>query len=446
MPSFPFFPHFQLLDTSGWPESACAECIYILDGMKTLKAAILKSHSVLYEHLRARMGSPLDSDLDEVHVKTEVPDEVEDKKSVIPEEVEDKKDFDLKAHKKEEEKSSDQEMDWALEEGHASSTSSEAESDSADVKKSTKKKKKKEEKGKTKRRKRADENSLEEVMHTMDLLKCHECRRPHDRLKDLFKHLRREHGNSRGYIFCCDRKKIGYDIAFDHIRVHLDQDVFKCRSCGQRLPTKWSLQLHIRQEHTHPQDRSYMCDVCGQVCETRSGFESHVKYHTAPEDRQFRCNICEGGFTSHYQLKRHTLTIHERTFICDQCGRGFTQQSLLSLHKYQKHYDRKMGSMHKDCKRMPCEKCGVIVSERNLQAHLANNCFKGDSPLTCIFCDMKLKTKKSLLAHMRRKHPERTSMSCAHCPFQADSGQNLMLHTRDYHPAEFVKLKYTIKD
>lgn len=439
MPSFLCLLHFQLLDTSGWPESACAECIYILDGMKTLKAAILKSHRVLYEHLKDRNGSPMDSDFANAEcVKREVAEELEDTKTVIPK-VEDKEDLDLKAPIKEEEDISEN-QDMAAEEVETSGSSSEAE-ESADVKISTKK-------AKHKRRKKADEDSLEEVMHTMDLLKCHECQHPNDSLKDLFKHFRKEHNNSRGYIFCCDKKKIGRVVAFDHIRVHVDQDAFKCRSCDQRYPTKWSLEYHIRQVHTHPQDRRFMCDVCGKTFANRPGFEDHIKYHTAPEDRQYRCTICDGGFTSPYQLKRHVLRLHERgeTHICEQCGRGFTQQSLLSTHIYKKHRDHRMDSLHKGCKRMHCEKCGTLVSERNMQAHLANNCFKGDSPLICIFCEMKLKTKKSLMSHMRRVHPERTSMSCAHCQFEADTGTDLMRHTRDHHPTEFAKLKYTFKE
>lgn len=296
---------------------------------------------------------------------------------------------------------------------------------------------------------KSEEASLENIMKTMDLLNCYECKSPSTSLRNLFSHFRTVHNNPKGFIFCCDRKKIGRSNAFDHIRVHLDEDAFKCLTCAHRYPNKWSLDYHTKQVHTLPEDRDFMCDVCGKTFANKPGFDDHVKYHTRPEDRPHKCPVCAKGFTTPFQVKRHIARLHDKSgaFICDQCGRGFGSPSLLSTHHYKVHRDRKMDPLKKGCKYIQCSKCDKRVSERNYQAHVANNCFQEGVDMVCIVCERVLKTPKSLKAHMRSIHPDRENgETCPHCPVKPATAGNRIRHIKNTHPEEFEKLKYTVRD
>lgn len=298
-----------------------------------------------------------------------------------------------------------------------------------------------------------EEEQLEEVMRTMDLLNCHECHEQMNSLKELFSHIRDTHQNSRPFIFCCDRKNFGRARAFDHMRVHLDKDAFKCPQCENRYPAKFLLNCHIKQVHTPPEDREFVCEVCAKSFAKRSGFEDHVKYHTAPQDRPYKCTYCGNGFTTPYQLKRHVARLHEKTnnFICEDCGKGYGTNSLLSAHRHKNHQHREkdIDPLRKGCKYVHCESCGKRVSELNFEAHTANNCFEGDQQMECTICRRKLKTAKSLKAHLRLVHPNRESgLSCPYCTFLPVTAGNRIRHIKHAHPGEEVArgIKCSLED
>lgn len=422
-----------MINTPGWPDTACTECITLLGDLNRLKSTILESQDkleVTFEKFKQNKDSLSET---VANIKTECeldpPVDNEEREEEAPPE-DDNSIVSIIINPSDQYNSSSSND----EDNNQPKTSS-----SKSIPKSRR------------LRCQSEEATLENVMQTMDLLKCHECQTATKSLKELFSHFKTAHDNPRGYIFCCDRKKIGRVIAFDHMRVHLKEDAFKCADCGQRYPTQWSLDYHQKQVHTAPEDRDYMCDVCGKTFANKPGFDDHVKYHTAPEDRPHKCPICGKGFTTPYQVKRHVARLHDKSeaFICEQCGRGFGSPSLLSTHIYKVHRDRKVDPLRKGCKYIRCSKCSRRVSERNYQAHVANNCFVegGGASMVCIVCGRKLKTAKSLKAHMRLIHPDRENgQTCPHCKFKPATSGNRMRHIRNAHPKEFEKMKYTIRD
>lgn len=211
-------PELQLLDNSGWPDNACAECIYILDGMKLLKSSILESHRILYQAINGT-APPMEGPSPKGEEKKVSPkqesgngedDEADDVKPLIPcvvmsdpdekpttkigendasdVDIKDKKCNDDKKHKKKKKNINNKKK--------RKRNSTESSSDDDDLEQSEG-----EDQLPKKRVIQADEDKLEEAMLTMDLLKCHECNRSSDTLKDLFEHFRQEHQNPKGYIF-----------------------------------------------------------------------------------------------------------------------------------------------------------------------------------------------------------------------------------------------------
>ncbi|GFS76242.1 hypothetical protein NPIL_522471 [Nephila pilipes] len=80
------------------------------------------------------------------------------------------------------------------------------------------------------------------------------------------------------------------------------------------------------------------------------------------------CNVCGKCFNTNYNLKRHTLQVHEKKYShqCPDCSKKFAQPSDLKRHK---------DSVH-SAEKIVCEFCGTSFTRRdNLLHHLNNgNC------------------------------------------------------------------------
>ncbi|GFT21994.1 hypothetical protein NPIL_247471 [Nephila pilipes] len=80
------------------------------------------------------------------------------------------------------------------------------------------------------------------------------------------------------------------------------------------------------------------------------------------------CIVCGKGFNTNYNLKRHTLQVHEKKYShqCPDCSKKFAQPSDLKRHK---------DSVH-SAEKIVCEFCGTSFTRRdNLLHHLNNgNC------------------------------------------------------------------------
>ncbi|XP_069363470.1 zinc finger protein 585B-like [Maniola hyperantus] len=102
-------------------------------------------------------------------------------------------------------------------------------------------------------------------------------------------------------------------------------------------------------------ERSRVCNICGEVFQHFYYLEEHLKSHGSKiaiedseksEEKKHVCPICNKGFKLHYYLKLHSFThTKEKPFICQQCGKGFITRGKLKRHiethtglkKYQCH-------------------------------------------------------------------------------------------------------------
>ncbi|KAI8427171.1 hypothetical protein MSG28_014783 [Choristoneura fumiferana] len=102
-------------------------------------------------------------------------------------------------------------------------------------------------------------------------------------------------------------------------------------------------------------ERSRVCNICGEVFQHFYYLEEHLKSHGSriaiedenkPEERKHVCQVCNKSFKLHYYLKLHSFThTKEKPYICQQCGKGFITKGKLKRHlethsglkKYQCH-------------------------------------------------------------------------------------------------------------
>ncbi|XP_046975227.1 zinc finger protein 234-like [Vanessa cardui] len=102
-------------------------------------------------------------------------------------------------------------------------------------------------------------------------------------------------------------------------------------------------------------ERSRVCNICGEVFQHFYYLEEHLKSHGSKiavedseksQEKKHICKVCNKGFKLHYYLKLHSFThTKEKPFICQQCGKGFITKGKLKRHlethtglkKYQCH-------------------------------------------------------------------------------------------------------------
>lgn len=136
-----------------------------------------------------------------------------------------------------------------------------------------------------------------------------------------------------------------------------EQRTFICDVCGQQFDKKNRLSLHIR---WHMKVRPYKCDECEKSFAQKCDLRSHMRVHSG--EKPYKCSMCEKAFSGLSAKLCHERTHrNERPYKCDVCGKTFTYGSTLNKHK-----KTHTGEKHHFCE--PCNK--AFAESHHLKAHL----------------------------------------------------------------------------
>lgn len=287
-------------NTKNWPPNSCWDCIELLEKLAEFQDLIVSSHKNLYAEIYRTSGQESDTtkepllneDIPKVEADTDTEMVYLDHKESCPVEN----------------TSSDSEMscpptpndpDWI-----------ELESPDESVPKKTRKtrqkrtsttpelqddcvlKKKKQTRGKKVfiKERIEEEEMLESVMQEMKLFMCRICEKDCQSFSLLGHHVNTDHKHHK-YAFCCDHKlALGRQKSFDHIRRHLDNDVFKCKDCDKRFNYETSLKTHMDTHHS-TEPPTHICAVCGKDFWTFHSYKIHMQIH----DKDNVCKYCKIG-------------------------------------------------------------------------------------------------------------------------------------------------------
>lgn len=82
-------------------------------------------------------------------------------------------------------------------------------------------------------------------------------------------------------------------------------------------------------------EEKVICDKCGKICTSRSGFKAHQKLCDIINASKFECKICSKRFKDYISMQKHGYTHNKSSSTrkyCDFCGKDFFCREKLTLH------------------------------------------------------------------------------------------------------------------
>lgn len=244
-----------------------------------------------------------------------------------------------------------------------------------------------------------ERNRLDVHMIAMDLFTCDLCDASRSAsYMDHLDHYRKVH-KMRGYILCCMKKHLTSKAAYDHIKLHLDKDAFRCDECGKCFVSSKLLSAH-KKVHMPDELCPYKCTECGKTFAILTTYKTHILAHAGDEARIHKCAQCPKSFKTVRNLIEHVQRLHEKVkqYVCSQCGISVKDKHNLAQHYRAKHDPTRT--------KEPCNICGLLVLEVDKHKRRKHMLQPVDQVFGCDQCDKKFKFQKNVQEHKRRCHSD----------------------------------------
>lgn len=112
-----------------------------------------------------------------------------------------------------------------------------------------------------------------------------------------------------------------------HRRTHLESK--HCSICNEICT---SFADHMLKKHGIDLPRPFECDICHKTYRTKTHISTHMRIHRAAT-RVYACTVCPKTFFFGTDLRKHVRTHSQnRSIICDICGDAFKSSDTLKCH------------------------------------------------------------------------------------------------------------------
>ncbi|XP_013138097.1 PREDICTED: zinc finger protein 585A-like [Papilio polytes] len=90
---------------------------------------------------------------------------------------------------------------------------------------------------------------------------------------------------------------------------HLQKSQFKCEICNKLFISDWRLKNHRQTQHGVTRNRNHTCNICGKKFYTQSTLRGHQLTHS--EERSYMCEDCGDTFKQRPALYTHSRLVHK---------------------------------------------------------------------------------------------------------------------------------------
>lgn len=157
---------------------------------------------------------------------------------------------------------------------------------------------------------------------------CHFCGRSYTVKLNLKMHIFREHKGIR--TFCSDCGIQTMDLA-EHMKKHLNEQIFVCDICGKEVRGKQRINNHMNRSHKSRLAR-FFCSFCDKGFRYMADLNEHAIKHN-PDKKDHKCLECGKAYKRRPELKRHMESHTGQKWPCLDCGREFAWKRGLGTHK-----------------------------------------------------------------------------------------------------------------
>lgn len=230
-----------------------------------------------------------------------------------------------------------------------------------------------------------NENEMEEKF------KCGTCFEVFDIKRDLITHLKQHKTN--GLCQLCGRMFRSEKTYAAHMAVHLSSNkAYTCKICGRSYSNYSNLKSH---NITHSSERPYDCGFCKKAFKRKIDLKFHINQHTGA--KPYKCPYCDKSFASSGNCYSHRSRMHPGKSIEIKSRRWVSTNTGL-----QKNTDK---IPLKGLNRYQCHLCNhTFLKKDNYNYHMYQH--TGEKPFQCTFCPEKFFTRRVMLLHHDKKHPE----------------------------------------
>lgn len=162
----------------------------------------------------------------------------------------------------------------------------------------------------------------DELIRQTVSMDCDICFQTSATFEELLTHYKDVHGNSQGYVKCCEKTFKRRYVLLEHVKLHLNPDTYACPKCQKRFSTKRHLTDHVML-HIPEEQRQFQCEKCLKRYATSARLLVHMKTHN--EELSYHCLYCEKSFRQEVIMKNHVKSVHEGSnqHICEICAKVF---------------------------------------------------------------------------------------------------------------------------
>lgn len=174
---------------------------------------------------------------------------------------------------------------------------------------------------------------------------CPTCGRGFNFIGNMQRH-KSTHSSDKNYICNICQKRFSLLASLrEHMRIHANEKAYKCNHCDRRFNSHSARYAH---QNTHD-TKLHKCGLCERLFRNRISLRSHrIRMHN--EENPFKCNICNGEFPSLSALRKDQRKHrNEGPHFCNECQKKFA--SLRKFQSHNKCVHGPKNSVCKVCKK-----------------------------------------------------------------------------------------------